>query len=74
MWGIIILIVGVVLVVYGSLITFGFIKTDISKNSEFDKKLISKKDRYFLGRYNDGIQFIIAGLVAIFIGLVIYLS
>lgn len=72
MIGIIITICGVTMFIYGLLITLGVIKTDTSKDSEVDKKLISEKDRYLLGRYNAGFQFIIAGVGAIVLGLAIY--
>lgn len=66
--------VGIISLIYGFLSVFGRIKEDISKDSEMDKKLFSKKTRYFIGRYYAGFQFIIAGFGAIALGLILYFS
>lgn len=74
MLGIIIAIIGVSSLTYGALITLGVIKTDVAKDSEFDKKMISGKDRYRLGRYNAGFQFIIVGIGGLILGIGLFLS
>jgi len=71
---ILIIIAGIVSLIYGLLNVFGFTKQDTSKDSETDKKLLSEKSRYFIGRYFAGFQFIIAGLGAIILGLVMYFN
>lgn len=74
MLSIILATVGVGVFIYGFLITFGFIKTDVSKDSDMDKRLMSEKSRYFIGRYNSGIQFMMAGAAAAFLGAILYFS
>ncbi len=74
MLAIIILVTGAMIFLYGVLISFGFIKTDVSGDSEIDKKLLTEKERYFWGRYNAGLQLIAAGAVAIFLGVTLYLA
>jgi hypothetical protein len=74
MMGIIITIIGIITFVWGFRVTFGFIKTDISKDPEIDKKLLSERSRYFLGRYSAGIELMAAGAGAIFLGIVLFLT
>jgi hypothetical protein len=45
------IVAGIVSTVYGGLVLFGHKKTDASKASEFDKKVLSEQDRYIIGRY-----------------------
>jgi hypothetical protein len=52
----------------------GRTKQDLSKDTELDKKIFSEKSRYFIGRYYAGFQFVIAGLGAIALGLIILFS
>lgn len=68
------IVVGIAGVLYGALTFFGHIKTDVSRSSEMDKKLLSEKNRYFIGRYLSGFQFVIAGLGAIALGIILYIS
>ncbi len=65
---------GIASLVYGTLTVLGVTNNDLSKDSDFDKKLLSEKSRYFLGRYYTGFKFITAGLGAIALGLIIYFS
>jgi|GEM_PF-3594905 len=73
MLGIIIAIFGVAVFLYGILITFGFLKTDVSKDLAIDKKLFSEQARYFLARYSGGIRLMSGGAAAIFLGTILYL-
>ena len=68
------IVAGIVSTVYGGLVLFGLKKTDASKDSEFDKKVLSEKDRYIIGRYIGPFQLIAAGLGAIALGLLLYLG
>ncbi len=68
------IVLGVAMFIHGVLKVTGIVKEDISKDSNFDKKVFSEKNRYFLGRYHAGFQAIIAGLGAIALGLIIYFS
>ncbi len=52
----------------------GFTKTDVSRSSEIDKKLIFDKSRYIIGRYIGTIQLVIAGFGAIGLGMILYFS
>ena len=74
MLGIIIIAAGIFALIYGGMVTFGFIKTDISRDAAIDKRLLSDKSRYFLSRYNAGIQLMIAGAFAIFLGIVVHVT
>jgi hypothetical protein len=65
---------GVAVAIYGVLILFGLIKTDVSKSSEFDKKVLSGRQRYIIGRYIGPFQLIVAGLAAIALGLILYFA
>jgi len=65
-------IAGIISLVYGTLVVSGVIKTDISKDDEMSKKLLSPRNRYLFGRYDAGFKFIIAGLGAIALGLIMY--
>ena len=65
---------GIVSLVYGTLTVLGVTNNDLSKDSDLDKKLLSEKSRYFLGRYYTGFKFISAGAGAIALGLIIYFS
>lgn len=67
-------IIGVTMFLHGILKMAGIVKEDISKDSEFDKKHLSEKSRYFIGRYWAGSQAIIAGIGAIGLGLILYFS
>jgi len=71
---ILITIAGIASLVYGILVIFGIIKTDISKDDEMSKRLLSERNRYLFGRYNAGFKFVIAGLGAIALGLMMYFS
>ena len=64
------IIAGIVSLIYGILNALGQTKNDLNKDSEIDKKLFSKKTRHFIGRYYAGLQFIVAGLGAIVLGLI----
>lgn len=66
--------IGVVSLIYGLLKITGLKREDTSKDTEFDKKALSEKSRYFLGRYYAGIQGIIGGMGLIVLGLILYLS
>jgi hypothetical protein len=68
------IVIGAIIFIYGILKFAGFIKEDLSKDSEFDKKFLSKKNRYFVGRYWAGSMFITAGLGAMAFGLILYFS
>jgi hypothetical protein len=68
------ILAGTVSFIYGLLNILGLTKTDVSRDSDMDKKLMSKETRYFISRYFAGIQFIGAGLGAIALGLIIYFS
>lgn len=74
MFGIVVAFVGVVLLVYGLMLVFGFIKTDVSQDLDVDRKLISGKNRYRLKRYNSGIQFVVVGIGALILGIGLFLS
>jgi hypothetical protein len=63
---------GIASLVYGTLTVLGVTNNDLSKDSDLDKKLLSENTRYFIGRYYAGFQFIIGGLGAIALGLIIY--
>jgi len=63
---------GIASLVYGILTVLGVTNNDLSKDSDLDKKLLSEKSRYFLGRYFTGFKFISAGAGAIALGLIIY--
>jgi hypothetical protein len=65
------ILAGIVSFIYGVLNILGLTKNDVSKDSEMDKKLMSKKTRYFMGRYYAGVQFMGAGFAAILLGLII---
>jgi len=65
------IIAGVVSLVYGLLNVSGKTQNDVTKDSALDKKLLSEKNRHFIGRYYAGSQIIIAGLGAILLGLII---
>ena len=69
---ILLIVAGIVSLIYGILNILGRTKNDVSKDSEMDKKLMSEKTRYFMGRYYAGIQFMGAGLGAILLGLIFY--
>jgi hypothetical protein len=68
------IVAGVVAFVYGAMTALGVIKTDISKDSSYDKKYLSQKSRYFIGRYWSGMQGMIAGIGAVGLGLILYFS
>lgn len=72
MIGIVFLVIGIIALAYGGLIALGIIKTDTPNDSEFDKKLFSGKNRYFIGRYWAGLKGIIAGAAFIALGLILY--
>jgi hypothetical protein len=67
-------VAGIGSLIYGLLNILGLTKTDVSKDSDMDKKLMSEETRYFIGRYFAGIQLTAAGLGAIALGLIIYFS
>lgn len=69
---ILITIAGASGLIYGILVVSGVIKTNISKDDAMTKKLLSKRNRYLFGRYDAGFKFIIAGLGAIALGLIMY--
>src|SRR5216684_3697860 len=64
---------GIASLVYGTLTVLG-VTNDLSRDSDLDKKLLSERSRYFLGRYYTGFEFITAGLGAFALGLIIYFS
>lgn len=68
------IVIGIASAIYGTLRLTGFIQTDTSQDSEMDKRLISDKNRYFIGRYLSGFKLIIAGIGAIALGVILYLS
>jgi hypothetical protein len=68
------IVIGIASVVYGGLRIFGFIKTSPSQDSEMDKKIFSEENRYFIGRYWSGFGLISAGLGAIALGVILYIS
>ena len=72
MTGILFIILGFTGLIYGVLKISGIKKEDISKDSELDKKLLSEKSRYFIGRYWVGSQSVIIGIGAIILGLILY--
>jgi hypothetical protein len=61
----ILLIIGIVAFAYGFLTLVGIVKTDTSKDSEEDKKLLSQKSRYSIGRYWAGSQGVLGGAALI---------
>jgi hypothetical protein len=62
---------GLIIFTHGVLKVSGIVKEDVTKDSELDKKMLSEKNRYFIGRYYAGSQAIIAGLGAILLGLIL---
>jgi hypothetical protein len=64
------ILAGIVSFIYGVLNILGLTNNDVSKDSEMDKRLMSKETRYFMGRYYAGIQFVGAGLGAVLLGLI----
>jgi hypothetical protein len=73
MLGILFIAIGAIALVYGALTVLGIVGTDTHKDSEFDKKLFSDKNRYFIGRYWAGLQGVIAGIGFIALGAALYL-
>ena len=71
---IILIIAGVACFIYGLLIVLGIVKTDTSKDLESDKKVLSEKTRYQIGRYLGGTQGIIGGLGLILFGFILYFA
>jgi hypothetical protein len=71
---VLLVILGIISATYGLLNVLGRTKQDLSKDSTIDKKLFSAYTRYFIGRYYAGIQFMLAGLGAIALGLIILFS
>jgi hypothetical protein len=69
---IVIIVAGIGCIIYGTLRLSNVIRTDTQHDSEMDKKLISEKNRYFIGRYLAGVKFIIAGVGAIALGVALY--
>lgn len=68
------IIFGVVSLVYGIMTVAGRTKDDLSKDSEFDKRLFSKESRYGVHRYYGGFKAIIAGLGAIALGVIMWIA
>jgi hypothetical protein len=68
------IVAGVISFAYGLLTMTGLKKHDISKDSEFDKKVLSERDRYIIGRYIGPFKLIAAGLGAISLGLILHFS
>jgi hypothetical protein len=68
------MVIGTVIFIYGILIFSGIAKKDLSKDSEFDKKFLSEKHRYFVSRYWTGSSYICGGLGAVALGLILYFS
>jgi hypothetical protein len=68
------ILIGAAMLIHGIRKITGLVREDISKDSEMDKKLLSKETRYFIGRYYAGFQATIAGLGAIALGLIIYFA
>ena len=71
---IIFILIGITMFVYGVLRIAGINIRDISKDSEFDKKFLSEKNRYFVARYWAGSMFTIAGFGAMALGFILYIS
>lgn len=69
--GIVFLLAGAAVLLYGGVITFGFNKTDISNDPVIDKTAMSEKSRYFISRYILGIRIIAAGAAAAFLGFIL---
>ena len=65
---------GVLSFVYGTLTVLGFTNNDISKDSDMDKKLLSKDTRYFVGRYYSGFGLMGTGVAAALLGWILYVS
>ena len=68
------IVIGIIMFVYGVLRVTGIKMRDISKDSEFDKKFLSEKNRYFITRYWAGSMLMIAGFGAMALGLILYFS
>jgi hypothetical protein len=64
---------GIVSIIYGVLSILGRTK-NWAEDSALDKKLFSERSRYLLGRYYAGLRFVITGLGAIALGLIIHFS
>jgi hypothetical protein len=67
-------VIGVACLIYGVVKVTGIKAEDTSKDSDLDKKLMSEKSRYFIGRYWAGAKLIIAGFGAIALGAALYFS
>jgi hypothetical protein len=67
-------VIGASISIYGILKFTGAVKEDLSKDSEFDKKFLSERHQYFVGRYWAGSMFIIAGFGAMALGLILWFS
>jgi hypothetical protein len=65
-------VIGVACLIYGVVKVTGIKPEDTSKDSDLDKKLMSEKTRYFIGRYWAGAKLITAGLGAIALGVALY--
>jgi len=72
MLGIVFMVIGVIALAYGALTVLGIINTDTQRDSEMDKKMLSEKNRYFIGRYWAGFQGVIAGVGFIALGVALY--
>jgi hypothetical protein len=71
---IVLVLSGIVLVSYGVLKLTGFLPTTISQDSEYDKKNLSRKTRFFIGKYIVGWKAIAAGLALAGFGYILFLS
>jgi hypothetical protein len=71
MW-LLLIVIGVACLIYGILKLTGIKAEDASKDSDLDKRLISERTRYFIGRYWAGAKLITAGLGAIALGVALY--
>jgi hypothetical protein len=68
------IIIGVLSFMYGASTVLGIINSDVRSDSAADKKLLSEKNRYFIGRYWAGFQGMIAGVGFVALGLVLHFA
>jgi hypothetical protein len=64
---------GILSFIYGILTLVGRTK-NWAEDSEVDEKLFSQRSRYFLSRYYGGFRFLIAGVGAMVLGLILFMS
>jgi len=66
------LVAGLACLIYGVMKVTGIKTEDTSMDSDLDKRLMSERTRYFIGRYWAGVQLISAGLGAIALAAALY--